>query len=131
LLAAFCTLLFLPSRLIPYVTQFVLPDGSAIPPLFNFSFEELAAESPELRCCLVPPHARGATDVAWMDGTGSATTSPAQMSAAATPRESVAAQFAAFGLRTDHDDGMAAALAIKQGAVLPAHATRAPMTRQP
>ena len=35
-----------------------LPDGGLLPPLFNFTVEELGACSPELRAQLVPAHAR-------------------------------------------------------------------------
>ncbi|KAL1142392.1 hypothetical protein V6Z11_A11G094100 [Gossypium hirsutum] len=35
-----------------------LPNGQALPPLFNFTAKELAGASDELRQCLIPEHAR-------------------------------------------------------------------------
>ena len=36
-----------------------LPNGRPLPPLFDFSDEELRGTPPELAAALVPPHARG------------------------------------------------------------------------
>lgn len=80
-----------------------LPDGGPLPPLFNYTDEELKGVSHEMRAILIPPFARNASNwpgfAASLAATGAAGTSAAAgsggVAASATPRSSASSAAAA------------------------------------